>query len=118
MTPPFTAVPTRTVTVVMPRTPIAASETPEAGLEWSGIPIMPGAIAGDGDEESYVYTIQSKLQTVQEYYRLELGKQNWQLLSEEKDGLSTTLLYVNKDADNLTITLFAKDDEVLVLLAK
>ena len=117
-TPPLTAVPTRTVTVVMPRTPLAPSETSEAGSEWSGIPIMPGAIDGDGDEESYVYTIQSMLQTVQEFYRLELEKRHWQLLSEEKDSLSTTLVYVNKQADNLSITLFAKDDEVLVLLVK
>ena len=116
--PTLTPVPTRTVTIASTMTLPPPSETPRAGSEWNGIPIMPGALAGDGDDESYVYTIQSMPQTVQEYYQLELGKRNWQLLSEEGDDSSSTLFYMNNDAETLTITLFAKDDEVLVLLVK
>jgi hypothetical protein len=84
-----------TVTLSLP------SETPDIvsvrvlegqpASEWKGIPIMPGAVAGEGDEEGYVFTIRATPQQVQDYYQLELGKLGWPSLAQG-DGESSTML--------------------------
>lgn len=114
----FTAVPTRTATRAPIRTPSPPTETPATASEWNGIPIMPGAVAGDGDEESYVFTIQATPQEVQEYYELELGRLGWQLSAQEDDGASLLLTFMNDATATLTVSIIAKGDEALVLLVK
>ena len=120
--PTFTAVPTRTATSVSTTTLLSSGETPdgtsEPASEWNGVPIMPGEIAGEGDEDGYVFTITATPQRVQEYYQLELGKLGWQLLSEEADESSVILMFVNGASETLTIHVIAKDEEALVLLVK
>lgn len=114
----FTAVPTRTATRTPTRTPSPPTETPATASEWNGIPIMPGAVAGDGDEESYVFTIQATPQEVQEYYELELGKLGWQLSAQEDDDASLLLIFINDASATLTVSVIARGDEALVLLVK
>jgi hypothetical protein len=83
---------------------------------WNGIPIMPGAIAGEGDDESYVFTIKATPQQVQEYYQLELEKLGWQPFATG-DG-DSSLMFTNNASATLTVNMIAKGDEVLVLLVK
>ena len=116
--PTLTAVPTRTVTIAPTLTPLPPSETPETGSEWNGVPIMPGEIAGEGDEDGYVFTIKATPQRVQEYYQRELGNLGWQLLSQEADDSSMILMFVNGASETLTIHVIAKDEEALVLFVK
>lgn len=121
---PTTAVvtPTPTLTATVTQTPVLLSptETPQAQptASWNGIPIMPGALAGEGDEEGYVFTIQATLAQVQEYYQLELGKLGWQLVSQEQDDSSLTLLFMNNASETLTVSIISKGDQALVLLGK
>jgi hypothetical protein len=126
----FTALPTITATVtqMLTLTPLPPSETPDAvsGLvpegqpasDWNGIPIMPGAIAGEGDAEGYVFTIKATPQHVQEYYQLELGKLGWQPFAQSDGESSLMLIFVNSASETLTLSILSKDDEVLVLLVK
>ena len=86
--------------------------------EWNGIPIMPGAIAGEGDEESYVFTIQAMPQQVQEYYQLELGKLGWQPFATETKDSSRMLMFTNDASGTLTVNILTKGDKTLVLLVK
>ena len=128
--PTFTAVlpATATVTQAPTVTPSLPNETPGAGaellsegqpaMEWNGIPIMPGALAGEGDEEGYVFTIQATPESVQEYYQLELGKLGWQLSSQEEGDSSMMLIFINSASEILTIHVIAKDEVALVLLVK
>jgi hypothetical protein len=117
-----TAVPTQTATVIPTMTFLSSDEMPdvisELASEWNGIPIMPGEIAGEGDQDGYVFTIEATPQTVQEYYQLELGNLGWQLLSQEADDSSILLMFVNGASETLTIHVIAKDGEALVLLVK
>lgn len=118
----FIVTPTFALTNAMP----PSTETPESvsvngpqgqlASEWNGIPIMPEAIAGEGDEESYVFTVKATPQQVQEYYQLELGKLDWQLLAAEEGDAS--MKFMNNASQTLTIKLIAKGDQVLVLLVK
>ncbi len=114
----FTAVPTRTATRAPTHTPSPPTETPATASEWNGIPIMPGAVAGDGDEESYVFTIRATSQQIQEYYELELGKLGWQLSAQEDDDASLLLIFINDASATLTVSIIAKGDAALVLLVK
>ena len=41
---------------------------------WKGIPVMPDATSGEGDEEGYVFTIHATSQQVQDYYQVELAR--------------------------------------------
>ena len=128
-----TTVPTPTVTIiptlVLTNTSVPQTETPDAvaaiapegqpAAEWNGIPIMPDAIAGEGDEESYVFTVKATPQQVQEYYQLELGKLGWQpFATGDGNSSSLMLMFTNNASATLTITIIAKGDEVLVLLVK
>jgi hypothetical protein len=79
---------------------------------------MPGAVAGDGDEESYVFTIRAAPQEVQEYYELELGKLGWQLSAQEDGDASLLLTFMNDATATLTVSIIARGDDALVLLVK
>jgi hypothetical protein len=131
-TTPIT-LPTLTLTVVpmlIPtNTSLPPTEEPQAvsalvpegqpASEWNGIPIMPNAIAGEGDEESYVFTVKATPQQVQEYYQLELGKLGWQpFTTGTGNSSSLMLMFTNNASTTLTISVIAKGDQVLVLLVK
>jgi len=123
--PSPTAIPTLTLTVLPT---FAPTQTPDAvsslipegqpASEWNGIPIMPEAIAGEGDQESYVFTIKATPQQVQEYYQLELGKLGWQPFATDNGDSSLMLMFTNNASATLTISIIAKGDQVLVLLVK
>jgi hypothetical protein len=117
-TPTFTAVPTLTATPTPTSTPLPPTETPAVASEWEEIPIMPGAVAGDGDEEGYVFTIQATPQQIQEYYELELDKLGWISSVQEAGDNSLILTFTNDASVMLTVSIIAKGDEALVLLVK
>lgn len=108
----FTAAPTPT------KTPIALTETPTAVPQWNGFPIMPGAVGGDGDDESYGFTIEATPREVQEYYEAELGKLGWRS-SVQGDGQTSLMLIFIKDASaTLTVTILSEGEESLVFLVQ
>lgn len=128
--PTPTNVPTLTFTVIptfiATSTVLPFTETPDAvtalvpegqpAPEWNGIPIMPDAIAGEGDEESYVFTVKATPQQVQDFYQAELIKLGWQS-GATGDG-DSSLIFMNNASETLTVSIIAKGDEVLVLLVK
>jgi len=129
--PTPTAIPTLTFTVIpiMPtNTPLSPTETPDAvsalvpegqpASEWDGIPIMPEAIAGEGDAESYVFTVKATPQQVQDYYQTELAKLGWQPFATGNGDSALMLMFTNNASATLTVSIVAKGDEVLVLLVK
>lgn len=123
--PSSTAIPTLTLPPVSSFTPanpsLPLTETVSEGKpasEWKGIPIMPGATSGEGDEEGYVFTVKATPQQVQDYYQMELGKLGWQLSSRSEDGSSLVLLFMNSASSILTVSVLAKQDKVLVLLSE
>jgi hypothetical protein len=109
-------------------TPLLPTETPDIvsalapegtpASEWQGIPIMPGAIAGDGDEESYVFTIRATPPQIQKYYQSELGKLGWQSSAQGEGESSLMLIFTKGDSTTFTVNILAKGEESLVLLVK
>ena len=119
-------IPTSTFTSTM--TAPAPSETSQAvpsptlegepAADWNGIPIMQGAITGEGDEEGYVFTVEASSQQVQDYYQLELAALGWQSLSEEDEGSARVLVFIDTTSTILTVRILTKGEEALVLLTK
>jgi hypothetical protein len=125
----FTPLSALTATLAPTSTSLPPTEVPdvvselapegEPATEWERIPIMPGAIAGGGDEESYVFTIQATPVQVQEYYRLELGRRGWWLLARGEGNTSSPMLvFTNNASETLTVSIMVEDDKALVLLVK
>jgi hypothetical protein len=122
-----TAVPVDTATVARTQAPLMPTATPDIvaeldpegqpAKEWNGIPIMPGAIAGEGDEEGYVFTIKATPQQIQEYYQGELSKLGWQPFAQG-DGGSSMFIFTNETAETIAVNIVTKGDEALVLLVK
>ena len=82
--PTDTPIPTATDTPEpTPTEDIMSSLVPvgEPASEWNGIPIMPEAIAGEGDTGAYRFTIQASREEIQAYYTLELPKLGWRLFT-------------------------------------
>ena len=79
---------------------------------------MPGAIAGEGDEESYVFTIKATPQQVTDYYQTELAALGWQPFGTDNKDASLMLLFMDQNSATLTINIIAKGDDALVLLVK
>jgi hypothetical protein len=89
----------------------------QAAKEWNGIPIMPGAIAGEGDEEGYVFKIKATPGQIQEYYQVELSKLGWRPFTQGDDE-SSIFIFTNETSETLAINIVTKGDEALVLLVK
>jgi len=119
-TPAISESPTPVATVTLVPSALPPSQTPagQSSAEWQGIPIMPGAMAGEGDEEGYVFTIRATSQQVQEYYQLELGKLGWQRFAQENSGSSVMLIFTDRTSATLTVSILSNGEEVLVLLVK
>jgi hypothetical protein len=132
--PTATAIPTTHLTSLPTLTPLPASTVPpptatadpvtdlvpvgQPAAEWKGIPIMPGAITGEGDEEAYVFTIKATPEQVQEYYQLELDKLGWQSFAQTDGNSSLMLTFTDNASATLTVNIISKGDEALILLAK
>ena len=105
--------PTETLAVVL-----SPTSEGEPAAEWKGIPIMPDALTGEGDEEGYVFTIRASSQQVQDYYQLELAARGWQSLAEENEGSTRVLVFIDTTSTMLTVRILTRGEEALVLLTK
>jgi hypothetical protein len=129
-TPFPTATATRPLTLeVFPTdTQQPATETPDiiaslipAGTpaqQWKGIPIMPGALAGEGDDRGYQFTIRATPEHVKEFYTTGLEKLGWQLWARGEGKTFTVMLIFMRGNENLSITMIPKGDLMLVMLVR
>lgn len=73
--------------------------------EWGGIPIMPGASAGEGDDSGYAFVLQASPAEVQQYFEGALTNLRWSILASSLDDSGAVLIIAMKEADMLTITV-------------
>jgi len=85
--------------------------------EWNGVPIMPGATAGqEFNEYTYSFKVNVTPQEVQEYYKAELVNLGWSSTFDlPVEGEGGIMLYSMEDS-LLTLTLTSVDGEVVVVL--
>lgn len=118
-TPTNTSEPTNTPKPT-PTKDVIASLLPvgEPAEEWNGIPIMPGAIAGEGDDAGYRFTIKANSDDIQEYYERELSKLGWQFLAAGQGENGTLILIFTGSEGTLSVSLLPHEDEFIVVLVK
>jgi hypothetical protein len=120
--PTSTVIPTFTAIPLPTETPDFITRILPSGIpdqEWDGIPIMPAAINGEGDEHGYTFTVQASAQEIQQYYEVELARIGANLFStgegSEKD---TVLLIFLKGQELITVSIIPHEDLMIVLLVK
>jgi len=78
---------------------------------------MPGAIAGNGDNEKYVFTIDATLEEVQAYYERELAKLGWSLMALGDGSTGAAMMIFNSGKPPLLpISIIPDGDLMLVLI--
>ncbi len=131
--PTETSLPTATntpePTYTPTQTPIPPSETPSTpdlpmpsgkpASEWEGIPVMPNAIAGEGDSKGYSFTINATPEEIQNFYEKELGKLGWNMLASGQGTTNAILLIFMKDTNTFSVSIIPQPDGIMyVLLVK
>ena len=131
--PTETQAPTSTITPeptnTPTNTPVPPTETPAAPLlkmpvgepadEWEGIPVMPGAIAGEGDSAGYSFTIEATPEEIQAFYEQELAKLGWNMFASGQGATDTVLLMFMQGADIFSLSIIPQPDGIMyVLLVK
>jgi hypothetical protein len=128
-TPTLTDEPTSTA-VPPTKTPIPSTYTPSAPVlpmpsgeplsNWEGFPVMPNAIAGDGDSQGYSFTIKATSEEVQKFYALELSKLGWNMFATGQGSKNNSVLLIFlKGTDTASVTIIPQEGDLLyVLLVK
>jgi hypothetical protein len=116
-----------TAPLVSTATPAAPPGTPAPGGEfqlsgtplasWRGVPIMPGAIAGQEESETYRFTIAASVQEIQGYYQTELTSKGWQADKTGYGEGANLILSFSKDQLKLRVSMSTQGELTLVLLA-
>jgi hypothetical protein len=127
--PTSTPEPINTPTITPANTSVPSTETPSEPVlpmpsgkpssEWEGIPVMPNAIAGEGDSKGYYFTINASPNEIQEFYEKELTKLGWNMFASGQGTTDAILLIFMKDAGTLSVSIFPQPDGTMyVLLVK
>ena len=84
--------------------------------EWNGIPVMPGAIAGDESDGLYGYTIKVDVKAVEEFYAEKLSALGWSETFSMPDSSGLAVSLYQKGNQVLTVTITTLEDHLLVML--
>jgi hypothetical protein len=106
--------------IIMPATNIG---TPLPG--WEAIPIMPGAYDPELADMVYLYTVDTPIGQVEEYYQGKMNANGWTLMSREEldagptGGPSTVLDYQkNEKLLNIMLVNLAEKNATAVILSQ
>jgi len=128
-TPTETPLPTATFTPKPTSTPKPPTSTPTPQLlsalvssltpvsDWNGVPIMPNAITGSGDDKGYSYTVDAEPAEIRAFYESALSAMGYSLFATgEGSGGETVMLIFMKGADMITISIIPSDGLIIVLI--
>ena len=87
---------------------------------WNNVPVMPGAIAGDGNAASYFFTTKATQDAIKAFYDTELAKQGYAPLAVGNGENGAVVLFYQSASTNamFDISLFTKDGTILVMFVK
>jgi hypothetical protein len=84
--------------------------------DWQGIPVMPGALAGEGDNEGYSFTTQALVDEVQNYYENEMTKIGWELLGIGEGSTDAVILIFTRGPDIASISVIPLPEDLRYVL--
>jgi hypothetical protein len=110
-----TSEPTITLASKPTETPVPATDTLSPPVfplplgtpvaNWQGIPVMPSAISGDGDEQGYSYSVEASLDEVQKFYEKEMALLGWNLLASGQGTTGAILIIFTKEQDTASVSV-------------
>ena len=103
-TPPPTATPEATVSFLPSGVPAES---------WQGIPIMPNALAGDGDSTRYAFTIKASQSQVESFYKKKMVQLRWRFVSSLPSSTGATLMFFTKGPQRISVTITPADNGVM-----
>lgn len=77
---------------------------------------MPGAIAGEGDDKGYSFTIKASPEEIQEYYEYELGKLGWTMFAAGQGTTQAILLIFMKDGGTCSVSILPQADGIVYVM--
>lgn len=90
----------------------AAEATAEAALpsgtplaDWNGIPIMPGALAGEALDGAYQFTIAADFDAIKNFYETELSKLGYELTVDVNEIGGSAILNFQKEGTSGTVVI-------------
>jgi len=86
--------------------------------EWNGIPIMPGALAGDERDGIYRFTTPASPAEIQAFYKQELSQRGWELTGTKDGNLGAILLIFSMEEDTVSISILPDQNRFLVMIIK
>ncbi|MFN8381828.1 MAG: hypothetical protein U0V02_07805 [Anaerolineales bacterium] len=102
-----------------PSVPVLHMPSGKPSNEWESVPVMPNAIAGEGDSTRYSFTISASPDEIQKYYEKELAKLGWNAFANGQGSTEAVFLIFMNDTDMLTISIIPQPDGTMyVLLVK
>jgi hypothetical protein len=118
--PTSTASPTRRPTATLAPSSTAAAELPDPVGEpvetWNGIPVMPGALAGEDRGDAYIFIIAGTPDEVADYYVEAMSQAGWTPLGFGTSDNTSVLLIFIKETDTLSISILPHEAGAYVLI--
>jgi hypothetical protein len=118
---------TGTAFVISVPTPTLAlgTPTPEGEFQlggtplanWRGVPIIPGAIAGQEESETYRFIVDASIQEIKAYYQGELTPMGWKADKTGYGEGANLIISFSKDQQKLRVSMSTQGGLTLVLLA-
>jgi hypothetical protein len=84
---------------------------------WQDIPIMPGAVTGEENEDRYRFMLKASVDQVEEFYKTELAKLGWKFNTEGTGENGAPILIFSRSGKILSISVIVIGDIVVVSLA-
>jgi hypothetical protein len=90
-----------------------------ADKAWQGIPVMPGALQGEGDDLGYTFTIDATARQVSNFYVFELGARGWLYYPYAQGDTGSDLMLFQRGQETLIISVHeGEGGEVVVVMVK
>jgi hypothetical protein len=84
---------------------------------WNGIPVMSGAIRGNGDNTTYRFATNAAPEKIQSFYKNAMGSLGWTLSSADNQ-VGTIVMIFNHAKENIVISITPQAAFNLVVLTK
>jgi hypothetical protein len=115
----FTPIPFEEVdTPEVVATDVVASLVPHGQplSEWNGIPIMPGAIEGEGDASSYRFTTTASWVEIQAFYASQLSQLGWELLGSAEGKNGAVMLIFDGGEKTVSVSIVPNGETSIVVI--
>lgn len=84
--------------------------------EWNGIPIMPGAIEGEGDANSYRFSTTASWVEIQAFYASQLSQLGWELLGSAEGKNGAVMLIFDGGEKTVSVSIVPNGETSIVVI--